>query len=153
MQALEVARRFRTIYVPVSSFMLVTDEPDVVRAVQDHSQNPAGRDNAALEVQRHVGLIPQHPAVVSGWDVEHVAGLHFYVGAVVHRDHGTTRQHHADMLDLAALFANRRTDVLGPLPAWRITGSSHGHTARREEQPKGGRSAGDSLDEGGLPDR
>ncbi len=85
------------------------------------------------EVQGDVGLVPQHPTVVSRWDVEHVAGLHFYFGAVVHRDHGTTRYHHADMLDLAALFADRRTDVLGPLPARRITGPSHGHTTRREE--------------------
>src|SRR6266849_8062347 len=53
----------------------------------------------AQEVQGHVGLIPNHPTVVSWRNVEEIAGLHFDDATIIHRCIRPAREHQANMLD------------------------------------------------------
>ena len=71
---------------------------------------------AAEDVEGDVGLIADHPAVVSGRDVEEVASPHHHFASVVHLGHRLTAQYEADMLNLARRLTSHRPDVLRPLP-------------------------------------
>ena len=71
---------------------------------------------ATEDVEGHVWLIADYPAVVSGRNVEEVAGPHHDFASVVHLGHRLTAQYEADMLHLARRLTSHRPDVLRPLP-------------------------------------
>src|SRR3954471_15745054 len=84
---------------------------------------------AAHDVQRHVRLVADDPAVVSGRHVEELARRHHPLGPVVHRDRGPATEDEAHVLDVAGLLAARLADVLGPFPARLVGGAPEGHGA------------------------
>src|SRR5215472_7616146 len=53
----------------------------------------------AVKMQGDIGLVPDHPAIVSRRDVKDVSRAQFGDGAVVHRSSRTARNNDADMLD------------------------------------------------------
>jgi hypothetical protein len=69
------------------------------------------------EMQGDVGLVADHPAVVSGCNVEDVPRAHLSDGAIVHCSCRPARDDDADMLDRAARGAACRTDMQRPSPA------------------------------------
>src|ERR1700736_5475825 len=71
----------------------------------------------AEKMQRDVGLVPDHPAVVSGCDMEEVSRAHLKDSAIVHRSSRTARDDDADMLDWAARRAHSGPDMQRPFPA------------------------------------
>jgi mannose-6-phosphate isomerase-like protein (cupin superfamily) len=67
---------------------------------------------AAEDVQRDIGLVAHHPAVVAGRHVEEVSGSHDDLGTVVHLRYRLTAEYESHVLNLARVFAGRGTDVL-----------------------------------------
>lgn len=53
----------------------------------------------AEKMQRNIGLVSHHPAVVPWRDVEDIPGLHFDHPSVVHGRRRTAGEHHADVFD------------------------------------------------------
>src|SRR3954447_22560965 len=84
---------------------------------------------AAPDVQRHVPLVADDPAVLGGRHVEELAGLHHPLGPVVHRDRSASAEDEADVLDPAGLLAARLAHVLGPPPAGLVGGPAERHGA------------------------
>src|SRR5687768_5535417 len=73
------------------------------------------------EMQGDVGFVPHHPAVVRyRWDVENVARAELDHSAIAERGRGGPGEHQSDMLDLASLGADGRTNVNRPLPPWLV---------------------------------
>src|SRR4029077_1667847 len=73
--------------------------------------------------------VADHPAVVSGCDVEDVSRAHLGDRAVVHRSSRAAGDDDADMLDRAARPAGRRADMQRPSPAWFIGRAANRHAA------------------------
>src|SRR5262249_53975109 len=76
-----------------------------------------------------IGLVADHPAIVSGHDVEEVACPHFEFGAIIHDHHDPSRHDQPDMFDFAGMGTCALTNVLGPFPAGLISGPADGHAA------------------------
>jgi hypothetical protein len=57
------------------------------------SAAPGGIVRRAEEMERDVRLVPDHPAVVSGRDREHISRLRDELGSVGHPHAGPTRDH------------------------------------------------------------
>src|SRR6185369_12345020 len=58
----------------------------------------------AEEMQRHIGLLADYPAIVPRWvrrDVEDVAGAHLDHASILDRGRGAARHDQPDMFDLA----------------------------------------------------
>jgi hypothetical protein len=83
----------------------------------------------AEQMQRDIGLVADHPAVVSGCDVEDISGAHLDDGAVVHCSSRAAGDDQADVLDRAARRAGRRPDMKRPPLAWFIGRAADGHAA------------------------
>ena len=64
---------------------------------------------AAEDVQRHIRLVADDPAVVSRRHVEEIASAHDDLTSVIHLGNGLATKHEADVLDLAEL-----SPVTGP---------------------------------------
>src|SRR6266404_3436364 len=82
----------------------------------------------AHQVQRDVRLIADHPAVVSGRDVEDVASFHLDHAAIVHGGDRSSGDHNAYMLDVAALLPHCLSDMRRPFPAGLVTGAADRHS-------------------------
>src|SRR5712671_6074339 len=83
----------------------------------------------AEKMEGNVGLVADHPAVVSGRNVEDVSRAHLGDHAVVHRSGCAARDDDAHMLDRAARRAGRRADMQRPPPAWFIGRAANRHAA------------------------
>src|SRR5450755_4273980 len=89
-------------------------------------------------MQRNVGLVTHHPAIVSGrsgWNIKERAGAEFMncTRAILHRRRGATGEHQPNMLDVAARRAHAGADVNGPLPSGLVGGATDGHAADANE--------------------
>src|SRR6185369_8563501 len=80
-------------------------------------------------MKRNIGLIPHHPAVVAGCDVENISRFHFNDAAIIHSGSGTARNHYADMLNLTALGSLRLADMERPPPSRLVGCTADGHAA------------------------
>src|SRR5687768_5120130 len=87
----------------------------------------------AEEMQRHIRLVADHPAVVAGRDVKEVAGAHLDHPAVVHRRRRAARHDHSDMLDQARLLAERSADMDRPFPPRLIGRPADDHLAHVDQ--------------------
>src|SRR5271156_3405232 len=83
----------------------------------------------AEKMEGDVGLVADHPAVVTRRDVEDVSRAYLGDGAVVRCSSCAARDDDADMLDRAARRAGRRTDMQRPSPAWFIGRAADRHAA------------------------
>src|SRR5215831_10934049 len=83
----------------------------------------------AEKMQGDVGLVADHPTVVSGCDVEDVSRAHLGDRAVVHRRGRAAGDDDADMLDRAARGANSRADMQRPSPARFVSRAADRHAA------------------------
>jgi hypothetical protein len=81
----------------------------------------------AEKMQGDVGLVANHPAVVSWSNVEDVSRAHLSNGAIVHRSCRPARDDDADMLNRATRRANSRTDMERPSPAGFIGRAANRH--------------------------
>src|SRR5215216_1642105 len=70
----------------------------------------------ALELDRHHGLVADHPRVMPGPDAVHLARSDVAFGAVAVADVNTSRDAVADMLDLARVGVGNGLDALRPPP-------------------------------------
>src|SRR2546421_2064620 len=84
-------------------------------------------------MQRHVGVRPLDPAVVTRRDVEQVAGPEGERLAVVHDDAAPPRDDESHVLDLTTLGPGYGADVRGPLPPRLVAGSPDGEVADLHE--------------------
>src|SRR2546426_3021285 len=84
-------------------------------------------------MQRHVGLRPLDPAVVTRRDVEQVAGPEGERLAVVHDDAAPPRDDESHVLDLTTLGPGYGADVRGPLPPRLVAGAPDGEVADLHE--------------------
>src|ERR1700730_17756856 len=80
-------------------------------------------------MQGDVGLVANHPAVVSRCDVDDISRGHLGDSAVVHRSSRAARDDDADMLDRAARRAGPRADMQRPSPSWFRGRAANRHTA------------------------
>ena len=71
----------------------------------------------AEEMERDIGFVADHPAVMPRRNGENVARTHLDDPAIVHRRRRTAGDDHSDMRDLAGRFAQRSADVRRPFPA------------------------------------
>src|SRR6185437_8993253 len=70
-----------------------------------------------VEVERHAGLIADHPGVVAGSDHERVAGPQLDLGPVAHPHQLTSRDDVSDVRHLALFCPGERLDVFRPPPS------------------------------------
>src|ERR1700686_2848645 len=85
-------------------------------------------------MQRHVGLITEHPRVVRlGRDVEQVSGAQFDHPAVRECRGGSAGDDEPDVLDVAPRLPETTPHVLGPTPARLVSSAAHRHTADPHE--------------------
>jgi hypothetical protein len=97
---------------------------------QDHEQEmSAGVLIRPKKVERHVPLVPHHPAVVAGPNVKEIARLHFIVTPIIHLARGATRNDQANVLHHAGRGARGETDMLRPFPTGLVTGPANRHRA------------------------
>jgi hypothetical protein len=81
-------------------------------------------------MQRHVRLVPDDPAVVRNRrDVERLSRTELEHTAIVEGRRRDAAEDEPDVLDLAACFADRRADVLGPSPARLVLRTPNGDSA------------------------
>jgi hypothetical protein len=83
----------------------------------------------AHEVQGHVRVISDDPAIVPRGDVEKVSGLQVDHAAIVHGRHGTTGYDEPYVLDHATFLTRNFAHVFRPLPAWIVGGPADRHLA------------------------
>src|ERR1700730_13453279 len=81
----------------------------------------------AEKMQGDVGLVADHPAVVSWSNVEDVSRAHISNGAIVHRSCRPARDDDADMLNRATRRANSRADMERPSPTGFIGRAANRH--------------------------
>jgi hypothetical protein len=81
----------------------------------------------AEKMQGDIGLVADHPAVVSRCDVKDISRAHFSDGAVVHRSRRPPRDDDTDVLDRATRGANSRADMQRPFPAGFIGRATNRH--------------------------
>src|SRR5262249_19052287 len=82
----------------------------------------------AEKMQGNIGLVADHPAVVSGRDVEDISLAHLGDGAIVHCRCCPARDDDADMLNRATRRADSRPDMQRPFPAGLIGRAANRHT-------------------------
>src|SRR5262249_10724846 len=87
----------------------------------------------AEEMEGHVRLIAEDPAVMPRRDGKDIAGSQLVDRPVFHLDGCPPRHHHADMRDLAGGGAGRRADMRRPFPPRLVGGSPNGHAAKLEQ--------------------
>src|SRR5208283_4622254 len=90
----------------------------------------------AEKMQRNVGLIAYHPAIVSrrpGRDVKQHAGPQLVNRTIVHRRCGTAGDYQPNMLDIAARSPYARAHVFGPLPSGLVDSPADGHATEANE--------------------
>ncbi len=80
-------------------------------------------------MQRNVGLVANHPGVVTGRNVEHLPRAHFNHIAIAHRGGRAAGNNHTDMLDKAFFLSQRLANVFGPAPSRLVRGAANGHAA------------------------
>ena len=54
----------------------------------------------AEKMQRDIGLVADHPAVVAGADIKEISSAHLVVAAIWHSTSGAAGHYHADMFYL-----------------------------------------------------
>ena len=90
---------------------------------------PAAYSPAPIRWSDTYTLSPEHPAVVSWFDVEKVAGLHLEHASIGHGGDGAPGNHHPHVRHFAAGLAERRTDMSRPFPAGLIGCAPQRHAA------------------------
>lgn len=74
------------------------------------------------KMQRYVGLVAQHPAVMAWRDVEEVSRIQLFYRSPVHCRRGASGDDEPDVLHIAAPLPLSRPDMSRPLPS-RLVGS------------------------------
>src|SRR5215469_7732907 len=80
-------------------------------------------------MQGDVWLVADHPAVVSGSNVEDVPRAHLRDGTIVHCSCRAPGDDDADMLYRAARRTGRQADMQRPFPAGLVGRAANRHTA------------------------
>src|ERR1700730_1808789 len=83
----------------------------------------------AKKMERDVGLVAHHPAVVAWPNVEKIACLHLIMASIVHLARGRAGNDEADVFHFAGGSACRWADVLRPFPTRLVTGAANRHRA------------------------
>src|ERR1700742_996949 len=85
--------------------------------------------DGAHQMDRHVRLVADNPAIVPGRNVEEVSGLQLIDGSIVHGGCRLPRYHHADVFHLAGPGANLPANVFRPAPSRIVSRAADGHAA------------------------
>src|SRR5215472_7073195 len=81
----------------------------------------------AHQMNRHVWLVADDPAVVPGGNIEDVAGSQFFNCAILHGKARSSGDNDADMFNHAELRAARFADVFRPAPTRLVSRATDGH--------------------------
>src|SRR5713101_7661261 len=86
------------------------------------------------KVQRHIGLISDHPTVVRfRGDIEQGTRRELPDATIVERRHCPASQHETQVLDATTVRSDRWTHIDRPLPPGLICGATNGHPTDRDE--------------------